>query len=75
LADAFALELGRWRTAGLDTLRRRWLAAAHPLGTPLVTGQPPVSGTFAGLDGSGALQLRLADGTTRLIQAGEVNFA
>lgn len=57
---------------------RRWLTVAHPLGTPLMVGEPgelPLSGTFAGLTESGALQLRLADGSTRTIHAGEVRLA
>ena len=48
------------------------------LGTPLMVGEPgesPLSGTFAGLTESGALQLRLADGSTRVIHAGEVRLA
>ena len=63
---------------GVGKLVRRWLAAAHPLGTPLEVGEPgetPLSGTFAGLTSDGALQLRLADGTTRTIHAGEVRLA
>lgn len=76
LAGSFARELERWRLYGLDTIIRRWSALAHPAGTPLaVTGEPGLSGTFAGLDAQGALQLRLADGTTRTINAGEVIFA
>lgn len=76
LAESFARELERWRANGLDTLIRRWLAAAHPVGTPLsVSGEPGLSGRFAGLDATGALQLRLADGTTQTINAGEVTFA
>lgn len=78
LASQFDLELERWRAFGLDLLIRRWLAAAHPLGTPLAVGEPgqtALTGQFAGLDGDGALQLRLADGTTRTIHAGEVRLA
>lgn len=76
LAESFARELERWRINGLDTLIRRWLAAAHPAGTALaVTGDPGLSGRFAGLDATGALQLKLADGTTQTINAGEVTFA
>lgn len=75
LAAAFAAELGHWRTQGGDDLRRRWLAAAHPLGTPLVVhdeqGQA-VSGAFAGLAEDGGLILRLDDGATRVIHAGDV---
>ena len=76
LAESFARELERWRANGLETLIRRWLAVAHPPGTPLaVSAEPGLSGRFAGLDATGALQLRLADGTTQTINAGEVTFA
>lgn len=78
LARQFTLELERWRSFGLDLLVRRWLAAAHPVGTPLAVGEPgetPLNGHFAGLTADGALQLRLADGTTRVIHAGEVRLA
>ncbi len=78
LAHCFDLELERWRGFGLDPLLRRWQAAAHPLGTLLLVGEPgetPLVGEFAGLDSTGALQLRLADGTTRTVHAGEVQLA
>jgi BirA family transcriptional regulator, biotin operon repressor / biotin---[acetyl-CoA-carboxylase] ligase len=78
LAQAFARELERWRTYGIGPIIARWLAAAHPLGTPLLVGEPgaePLPGTFAGLAADGALQLRLADGTTRVIHAGDVTLA
>jgi BirA family biotin operon repressor/biotin-[acetyl-CoA-carboxylase] ligase len=78
LAAAFATEIERWRTYGLEPAIRRWTALAHPLGTPLTVGEPgqsSLNGTFAGLAPDGALQLRLADGTTRLVHAGEVNLA
>jgi len=78
LARHFDAELHRWRSYGLEPLLRRWQAAAHPPGTPLAVGEPgevPLQGTFAGLASDGALQLRLADGTTRTIHAGEVRLA
>ena len=77
LAQCFDLELERWRSFGLEPLLRRWQAAAHPLGTPLLLGEPgeaPIEGRFAGLAADGALQLRLADGTTRTVHAGEVRL-
>ena len=70
LTDAFARWLARWRGEGVEPIRARWLAAAHPLGTALATDQG--EGLFDGLDPSGALRLRLADGTLRLIGAGDV---
>ncbi len=78
LARQFEVELERWRTFGLEPLIRRWLAAGHAEGTPLLVGEPgeePLRGTFGGLAADGALQLRLADGTTRAIHAGEVRLA
>ncbi|WP_088310828.1 biotin--[acetyl-CoA-carboxylase] ligase [Novosphingobium sp. B 225] len=78
LARQFELELERWRTFGLEPLVRRWTAAGHPEGTPLQVGEPgdePLRGTFAGLASDGALQLRLTDGTTLAIHAGEVRLA
>jgi len=77
LAKQFALELERWRNFGLEPILSRWLAAGHPVGTRLSvggTGENPLRGAFAGLSPDGALQLRLADGTTQLIHAGEVHF-
>jgi len=79
LAAAFDTELERWRTVGITPLIRRWLAAAHPVGTPLTvtgtSGEPPLAGRFAGLDANGGLQLLLPDGTTRAVHAGEVMLA
>ena len=77
LARQFDLELDRWRSFGLEPLLRRWQAAAHPLGTSLLLGEPgetPLAGRFAGLAADGALQLRLADGTTRTVHAGEIRL-
>jgi BirA family biotin operon repressor/biotin-[acetyl-CoA-carboxylase] ligase len=77
LARSFDLELERWRNFGLEPLIRRWESAAHPHGTPLLVGEPgeiPLKGQFAGLDANGALQLQLADGTTRTVHAGEVRL-
>lgn len=78
LALAFDRELERWRTAGIAPLLRRWLAAAHPLGARLEIHEPSggtISGSFAGLDETGSLLLRLEDGTTRTIHAGDVSLA
>lgn len=78
LAAAFDTELARWRTYGLAPVVNRWLAAGHPLGTPLQVGEPgeaSLNGSFAGLAEDGALQLRLDDGTTRVIHAGEVRLS
>jgi BirA family biotin operon repressor/biotin-[acetyl-CoA-carboxylase] ligase len=75
LAASFARWVGRWRDEGLEPVRERWLAVAHPLGTPLCTHTASgawVEGLFDGLDESGALRLRLADGSSQVIHAGDV---
>jgi BirA family biotin operon repressor/biotin-[acetyl-CoA-carboxylase] ligase len=74
-AASFARWLERWREEGLAPVRERWLAAAHPPGTPLSThtaGGARVEGLFDGLDEDGALRLRLADGSIQPIHAGDV---
>lgn len=75
LAAQVDLELGRWRQYGLEPILNRWLSAAHPLGSALSVHEPSgtkVSGVFDGLEPDGALRLRLADGTVRVIHAGDV---
>ena len=78
LAGHVSRELDRWRQFGLDPIRNRWLAAAHPLGTPLAVhdaGGDSLVGSFFGLSEDGSLMLRLEDGTTRAIHAGDVMLA
>ena len=78
LARQLDTELERWRTFGLPPLIRRWELAAHPQGTQLRVqppGEDPIHGTFAGLDDSGALQLRLPDDEVKVIHAGDVMLA
>ncbi|MEO6153366.1 MAG: biotin--[acetyl-CoA-carboxylase] ligase [Croceibacterium sp.] len=77
LADSFDRELARWREFGQGPILARWLAAAHPVGTALTVHDPlgeRVSGTFDGLDPTGALRLRLVDGSVRVIHAGDVSI-
>lgn len=78
LARQFDLELERWRNFGMASIIKRWLAAAHQPGTPLSViepGESRLDGTFVGLGEDGSLQLRLADGTSRAIHAGETSLA
>jgi BirA family biotin operon repressor/biotin-[acetyl-CoA-carboxylase] ligase len=75
LAASFARWVGRWRDEGLEPVRQAWLAAAHPLGTALATHTASgawIEGLFDGLDPSGALKLRLPDGSSQVIHAGDV---
>ena len=75
LSESFARWLQLWRDEGLAPIRTRWLAAAHPPGTALSTHTASgawVEGVFDGLDESGALRLRLPDGSAQVIHAGDV---
>jgi BirA family biotin operon repressor/biotin-[acetyl-CoA-carboxylase] ligase len=75
LAASFAGWLSRWRSEGFAPVRGRWLERAHPRGTALSTSGADgasLDGLFDGLDDDGALRLRLADGSTHVIHAGDV---
>lgn len=78
LAHSFDRELERWRSHGIEPLLRRWKAAAHREGTALAVHEPgggTVAGLYCGLSSDGSLLLRLEDGTTRPIHAGDVSLA
>ena len=75
LAAQFDHWLNIWRAQGLPVIIAAWEARAHPIGTPLSAENgngTRINGTFAGLDATGALILRLADGTNSVIHAGDV---
>jgi BirA family biotin operon repressor/biotin-[acetyl-CoA-carboxylase] ligase len=77
LAHHLARRLGDWRAQGLGTTLSQFLAASnHAHGSPLTVHDSDgsqLSGSFAGLDESdGALRLRLADGSERVIRAGDI---
>jgi BirA family biotin operon repressor/biotin-[acetyl-CoA-carboxylase] ligase len=75
LAETFARWLAKWRGEGLAPIRARWIEHAHPSGTALTARLPDgssIDGLFERLDADGALILRLADGTTRVIHAADV---
>ncbi|MDQ0251183.1 BirA family biotin operon repressor/biotin-[acetyl-CoA-carboxylase] ligase [Sphingomonas kyeonggiensis] len=74
LAESFARWVSRWRD-GIAPVRERWLVRAHPIGTALtarLADGSSIDGLFGGLDSEGALILRLADGTSRVIHAADV---
>ena len=74
LAESLARWVAKWRE-GLGPVRDRWLARAHPIGTALtarLADGSSIEGLFNGLDADGALILRLADGTSHVIHAGDV---
>jgi BirA family biotin operon repressor/biotin-[acetyl-CoA-carboxylase] ligase len=64
-----------WRSNGTEAMVRRWENEAHRRGTALTTTLPDgaqLSGQFDGLTNEGAMRLRLADGSVRVIHAGDV---
>lgn len=75
LARHFALWLDQWRHEGVAPILVRWQELAHPRGAPLSVYLPDgerLEGHYDGLDRSGTLLLRLADGGVRAIHAGDV---
>ena len=78
LASHFAVRLAEWRNQGLGATLGRFLGASiHAQGAPVTvhdTDGSQLSGSFAGLEESdGALRLRLADGSERVIRAGDIS--
>ncbi|GAA0869998.1 biotin--[acetyl-CoA-carboxylase] ligase [Brevundimonas basaltis] len=76
LAQAFAVWLERWRTLGFEPILDAWTARTTGLKGPATArlGHETVEGRAEGVAPDGALRLRLADGTLRLISAGDVFF-
>lgn len=64
-----------WRAEGIGVIASNWERWAHPRGTMLTVNRETldsVTGSFDGLTAEGALRLCLADGSTRVIHAGDV---
>lgn len=61
---------------GFPAIRQRWLQRAAGLGRDIrvQTGRESLCGTFETLDDTGRLAIRLDDGATRLVTAGDVHF-
>ena len=76
LAAAFARWNDVWSRLGFPAIADAWTARAHGLGEPCVArlGTETLEGIAEGLDGDGALRLRLADGRVRRVTAGDVFF-
>lgn len=66
--------LARWEAQGFAPVRQSWLRWAEGLGRRITVrlADARLEGIFSALDPSGALVLELADGTRRLITAGDV---
>lgn len=77
LAAEWQTALALWHDQGWPALRQDWLARAHPQGTALSVrdrDETVTVGAFAGLAPDGAALLRLADGQTRAIHAGDIEL-
>ena len=76
LASAFAEWLERWETLGFQPVLDAWRARTTGLDGPAVArlGHETIEGRAEGVAADGALKLRLADGSLRLISAGDVFF-
>lgn len=65
-----------WKQEGFAPVRDRWLDFAEGLGKPIEVRLEgaTLTGRFAALDASGALDLEFADGRHRLVTAGDVFY-
>jgi BirA family biotin operon repressor/biotin-[acetyl-CoA-carboxylase] ligase len=78
LSAAMVARLVQWdRGAGFAAVRTEWLARAAGLGKPIKVALADgiVAGQFETIDGTGRLVLRLADGKTQAVAAGDVMMA
>lgn len=77
LAEEWAGLLARWHAGEWDDLRNEWLGRAHPKGAMVSVKDADYGvliGTFAGLGDDGSAILRLADGSRRVVHAGEIEM-
>jgi BirA family biotin operon repressor/biotin-[acetyl-CoA-carboxylase] ligase len=76
LAAAWDAWYDAWRSDGFATIRAAWLARAAGRGEKLAVrlGDSETIGVFDDMDDSGALLLRLGDGSRLRVTAGEVFF-
>ena len=76
LAEALAVWLERWEALGFQPILDAWIARTLGLDGPAVArlGHETLEGRAEGVAPDGALRLRLADGSLRLISAGDVFF-
>ncbi len=76
LSEAFAVWSERWETLGFQPILDAWTARTRGLDQPCIArlGHETVTGVAEGVAPDGALRMRLADGSLRLISAGDVFF-
>lgn len=70
LAENFSRWLDIWRQTGFDAVRDYWTGKAHPLGQAITYNGN--IGEFAGLNADGACMLKLKNGKTIVINAGDI---
>jgi len=77
LAASMARMVALWRSSEPATFAQAWLIRAHLIGTALDVHSGPgqrIAGRFDGLEGDGALRLRLDGGAVEVIRAGDVDL-
>lgn len=76
LSEAFERWRLLWQRAGFPSIAEAWTKRAHGLGEACTARLPneTVEGIAEGIDGDGALRLRVAAGRVRRITAGDVFF-
>lgn len=76
LANTFDYWFGVWRNTGFDAVLCAWVARTPGLFGPCIArlSNETFEGVADGVESDGSLRLRLADGTTRIISAGDVFF-
>lgn len=76
LAHHFAIWMDRWESLGFAAVLDAWVARSRGLEGACTArlGHETISGTADGVEADGALRLKLADGSVRLISAGDVFF-
>ena len=76
LARQFAVWLERWETQGFPAVLDAWASRCIGLDQACTArlGHETLSGIANGVEADGALRLKLADGSVRLISAGDIFF-
>ncbi len=74
LLDSLHRRRGEWDTAGIAPVRTAWLSRARGLGHEITVRLPTheFKGQFLDMDDSGALIVRLPDGSEKAVTAGDV---
>lgn len=76
LAETFQHWLDIWQQQGFGPVRQAWIDRTPGLNGPCIArlSNETLEGTADGIESDGSLRLRLADGTLRVISAGDVFF-